>query len=194
MPSYCRGCHPSGRPCRASRVQPGQRATISGACSKCKERRCKAHCRCNRIGFAVGRSAPRGGSGSVAARAASPAAAAAAAPPPPPHRPISLAPVGHPGAPSIKFLSEDTFYPDLLEALDGASQVHIAVFQYDHPKVQEKLLRGLRKGMHLDLVVDKQSRCRSMPTRIKELQDAGGNICFRSGHNHRESMGLAALT
>ena len=91
----------------------------------------------------------------------------------------------------MKLLFEGNFYADLLEALGQASEVLISVFQYDHPKVQEKLLFGLRHGLRLDVVVDSQgsSTCRYMGARLKELRKAGGHVHERSGHNHRAICG-----
>ena len=61
MGAKCEGYFPSGRPCKASRSQPGQKVCIKGPCGKCRERRCKSHCRCGRQGTAIGRSAARPG-------------------------------------------------------------------------------------------------------------------------------------
>ena len=63
MGAKCEGYFPSGRTCKASRSQPGQKVCIKGPCLKCRERRCKSHCRCGRQGTAIGRSAARPGQG-----------------------------------------------------------------------------------------------------------------------------------
>jgi len=185
MPVYCKGCFPSGRACRSSRAQPGQRATIKGPCPKCKESRCRFHCRCNRAGVAVGRSAPRGARARVAFV---PAGA-----PDVFRQPSSSLPIGRPAALSVQLLDESTFFDDLFAELDGASEVHAATFQYDHPELHRRFLRCLRGGMHLDLVVDRQviSTCRGMKTRLEELKKAGGKVWLRDGHNHQSVYGPA---
>lgn len=184
MPAYCQGCYPSGRTCRASRSHPGQKATIKGPCSKCHERRCRRHCQCYRTGVAIGRSAPRSGRAE--------AAPCPSVEPSPPQ--FSVVPIGRPAAPSAQLLDETSFYKDLFAELDGAAEVHIATFQYDHPGLQQKLLRGLRGGLRVYMVVDKQgsSTCRNMKVRLAELQKAKGHVWWRSGHSHRAVFGPAA--
>jgi phosphatidylserine/phosphatidylglycerophosphate/cardiolipin synthase-like enzyme len=77
--------------------------------------------------------------------------------------------------------------------LRGASEVHAATFQYDHPGLQSRLLRCLRGGLRLDLVVDGQgsSTCRGMKARLLELKQAGGKVWLCDGHNHQAVYGPA---
>jgi hypothetical protein len=154
-------------------------------CPKCTEKRCRRHCQCNRTGVAVGRSGPR-------SRISGDAPAAVPAPSTVP-QPLSSGPIGRPAALSVQLLDETSFYDDLVMELRGASEVHAATFQYDHPELQRTLLRCLRGGLHLDLVVDKQgsSTCRGMKARLLELKQAGGNVWLTDGHNHQSVYGPA---
>ena len=81
MGAKCEGYFPSGRPCKASRSQPGQKVCIKGPCGKCRERRCKSHCRCGRQGTAIGRSAARPGQSCSSSSSSSSSSSPGGAPP-----------------------------------------------------------------------------------------------------------------
>ena len=66
---FCLGELPSKRACHRSKY--GTAVAIGSACKKCKEQRCKAHCRCARENKLKGHSLPRGVRGKLVQSTAS---------------------------------------------------------------------------------------------------------------------------
>ena len=98
----------------------------------------------------------------------------------------------------MQLLSEVGFYDDLYAELEGAREVTVCTFQYDHPELHARLLRGLRGGLSLLLCVDKQgvSTCRGMRSRLLDLKRAGADVRACQGHGHQGVYGAggAGLT
>ena len=193
MPAFCKGSFPSEEPCDKSTVAFGERATISGACTICGERRCRSHCACGRAGTAVGRNAPRVGEGR---RAAPPAVPEGIGLP----QTIAL-PVGRPAHLSVEMLDEDSFFQDVMTELRAGEEVFASTFMYDDPRLHDLLLSRLgniRREFKFELIVDRQATeggtCRHMRPRLRELKRAGADIWTCDGHNHREIYGAGAST
>ena len=196
MPQFCKGFFPSEQPCDESTVAFGERATISGPCAICGERRCRSHCACGRAGTAVGRNAPRGGE---SRRALSQTQAPPAVP-----EEIGLPQavallVGRPAHLSVEMPDEHSFFQDVMIEVRAGEEVFASTFMYDDPKLHDILLSRLgnsRREFKFELIVDRQATeggtCRHMRPRLRELSRAGANIWTCDGHNHREIYGAGA--
>ena len=192
MPVYCGGTL-SGRPCRASRKYPGERATIVGPCEVCEEKKCRKHCACGRDGTATGRNAARGSPPQTPV----PKVSSVALSQPLPEASVPR-PVGRPSPLSLQMLTEQTFFEELLPAVRNANVMVGATFLYDDPALHSLLLARLggQSEFDLTLFVDSQGTsggiCRYMKSRLRELARAGAKVWLCNGHSHNLTFGSAS--
>ena len=151
----CKGDLHTGARCKRKKDGSGEAATLNSACSRCREWRCRAHCRCGRQGSATGRHAPRPGLQPRAKAKARPAPAPASAPASANEVAVPR-PVGRPAALSTEVFMDNSWRARLLADLDTASSVLLASYLYDDPELQAVFLRRLRgrAPFSLDLLVD----------------------------------------
>ena len=181
MPTHaCKGVLHSGRQCTLSRAKPGQPICIRGPCDRCRESRCRTHCRCGRNGTAKGRQAGRPTS-RASATAASPSAVSSSATSAPASG-LGLAPVGRPAALTYTLMTIHAWWEQLIEAVSGATEVYLATLVFDHSAFTAELLRRLkgRAPFAVTLMVDKESfEKRDAPhqrPRLRELRSAGARV------------------
>ncbi len=140
-------------------------------CPRCRERRCRTHCRCGRDGSAQGRRAPRPQAKPKAmpkAQAAPPAAVAA--------------PVGRPAALAVEVLGTRAWWDRLLREIRDAAEVALASYIVDHEALCELLLRRLegRDDFALAVLVDNETFLQRTAfyqrPRLERLRRAGAEI------------------
>ena len=195
----------NGRPCRLHTKKAGKPKSMSKACDRCHEWRCKQHCRCGRNGWATGRHAARvfGAAlpGAVVPVAAAAAAAAAPVPPPPPPPPFCPGPVGKPMKTDVDVYYDDNSWWDLVVGeIKYASNVVLGSYLYDDEKLHAVLLKRLEpKNSKFTCVVlvDQQSyeerACRGQLAKLQELKSAGAQVFSCSGHSGKDIFGPKAL-
>ena len=127
--------------CRLARDGSKNAICLNKACKRCREWRCRSHCRCGREGTATGRAAAR-----PCAAAAVQRAGAKAAPRPPQLAVEALAtnPVGRPATTSADVFADNSWRQGALEEVAKASKVLLASLSYDDPAFQEVFLKRLR--------------------------------------------------
>lgn len=174
MPSNGRRCEGdlrTGADCELKKDGSGEKCTLNSACDKCREWRCKTHCRCGRQGTATGRSAARSRSRPQAKAKAKPQARPAQ-----PQEVVALRPRGRPASLATDVFDDGSWRARLLEDISGASSVLVASYTYDDPDFQAAFLKRLRgrAGFSLELMVDLQTfearTCRHQRPRLLELQ------------------------
>jgi len=191
MPSNgheCEGVLGNGHHCRLSRDGAGNPILLNSRCKKCKEWRCRTHCRCGRENKLRGRERPRSkdperptGPAVEPRAAAKRAAVVQAAVPPVP------APVGRPASLQVEVLPGATWWPRLLEDVAAASRVVVAVYLYDNTSLHELFLQKLRgrRAFDLQVTVDKEGfEKRDAPRqrpKLLALKGAGAKVCVASG-------------
>ena len=173
MPSKGRRCLGilRGAKCKRARGGTGEAVTLNKACSRCREWRCREHCRCGRQGTATGRAAAR-----CACQPQAKAAAKAQASPAQPEEVVVPKPLGRPAAQDTQVFSDNAWRAQVLEEIASASSVVVASFTFDDPALTEALLKRLRgrAAFSLDVLVDSQTfealTCRHQRPRLVELQ------------------------
>ena len=192
MPIYCEGTL-RGHTCRASRKRDGKRATISGPCDRCGEKKCRKHCACGRNGTATGRNAARGSRPQVQV----PVVTSPTTMQPLPETVVTR-PAGRPPPLSLRMMTEQDLFDELLPAVKTAGAVVAATFLYDDPALHSMFLTRLggRSSFDLTLFVDKQGSsggiCRHMRPRLRELVRAGAAVWLCDGHSHNLTYGSAS--
>ena len=159
----CEGVLSTGAKCKLSRASRNAPIQMSKKCSKCKEWRCRAHCRCARQGQAHGRGASRGALGGAGSSSNGGQAAR---------------------APAVV----NSTRVEVLEGIDAAvgelstaRSVVIATYVYDDAKLHKELLRKLASGaFSLELLVDAQqfssTSSRAMKSSVQQLQRSGATV------------------
>ena len=179
----CKGCLVTGVKCTKSRRPPGYRIQMSKPCSKCKEWRCRGHCRCARRGHVSGRQASRGHG--VGGGASAPAMQL-----PKLRLPTLPAPAAARG-PTGKIDKVDVLegFGGAIGELDAAKTVIIASYTYDADKLHLKLMKGLRaEKLMVEVLVDgeqaRRGKSRTMMAKLKELSGAGAVVRLCKGRRH----------
>ena len=169
--------------CRRSRDGQGNPVCISRPCSKCKEWRCKTHCKCGRQGTACGRHAPR------RTRAMEQAPTLA---------PVLSAVLPVPRMPKLAvetFAGQPWHSRAVHDITQASSSVLVASYMYDHPMVHKALLRqlgaiaGFKCGVFVDKQQYQQSGSQRMGQMLRALRNAGADVFLCVGSNHQEKFG-----
>ena len=182
---FCKGVFSTGQGCDRSRVRPGGPVAVGALCKKCKEQRCKAHCKCARKGSLQGHKQ---------ARTASKAASTSDTGTKPDARTTS-APLGRAPIPSCELLaSAAVMYEQICSEMEHASEVELASYQYDNARVHDVLLRRLRgrRSFTLNVYVDREMLAGRTPkwqrTRLSQLKAAGAQVYVGRGSGRRGSF------
>lgn len=192
----CLGVFGTGQKCKRARDKSGLPILLAQNCKHCKEQRCKAHCKCARTKsvHAKGRSAPRGVgvTGLVmkkvlvtkkhvlkrAPKVARPVSKVA---------PVPLKPVGRASAPTCQMLETEEFYKLCCSDIAGASEVELASFLYDNPRLQKVLLQRLggRAAFSLNVFLDQReweaADKKYQGPRVRALLAAGAKVFLCKG-------------
>ena len=179
-----------GCACTKARNGSGEPCVVNRACDKCREWRCKSHCRCGRLKLLKGRNQARPGSRREAESTATEARAAvraAAAPDAVPLVQIAR-PSGRPSPLSFDVFTDSSWMDAFLGELKKASSVQLASFIFDDPECSSGLARRLkasRSSFSCDMVVDKshfESRTSVYQRpRLLELKTLGANVSLADG-------------
>jgi hypothetical protein len=194
-PYYCEGPLAGGG-CRLG--ARGGRASIKGKCkhdARCAEKRCASHCKCARMGWRKGACSgrPRGAALLAAAnalpkakaKAKAQAKASAALPLAVPPRP----PIERTLKTDVKKLLIVEWYRQMLADSRKASEVLVSSYMYDHPDLQQLLLRRLQgkaqKPFELTVLLDMASYNGQLPARqkarITALRGNGAKVVLCTG-------------
>ena len=173
---------------------------MNKACPRCREWRCRKHCRCGRNTTVGGRAAARGVRGDEAEavpqaqakakavpRAKAKAELRASARP----EAVSLVPVsrppGRPSGLSLDVFTDSSWMDAFLEELKQASSVQLASFIFDDPDCSAGLARRLKSAstFSCDMVVDRshfegRTSVYQRP-RLLELKKLGANVTLADG-------------
>ena len=163
----------SGEPCQAPRK-----------CKRCKERRCKSHCRCGRLkefGKSY-RARPRTGSttGMKKANGKKTSTAQTAT------LPLSS---GSANAPSAKTYAEGTWLDLLVKEPPSAHKALLCSYLYDDDALHAALLKRLKckDGFESTPALDRSAHYRGMSTtqakKVKELRTSGAKVYLATGHD-----------
>ena len=182
-PYYCDGTI-DGQDCDCGKGRGP--ATIKGKCkfdARCGEKRCGSHCKCARMGWRKGWNRGRSKSVIVAAAKAVPKAKAEAKAAPVAVAPPA-APVGRQNNPESKKMLIGEWYAQMRRDIAAGSAVVLASAWYDHPEVQQELLRKLaarhREPFELTVLVDRASFDTGAPSRqqprLRALRDKGARV------------------
>ena len=162
----------------------------NGRCHKCKERRCKKHCKCGRDGQWAPRSGPRSGPGAAAAEAAPVAAPTVA--------PAVRTPVGRPAPLTVKDFGEGEWLDAAIAEIPGASSLDVATMIFDDPgfaAAVERKLRG-RSEFSCSIVVDRaqyeQRTSRYQRPLLRHLASLGADVRLCDGLDGAAVFGAGA--
>ena len=189
--SQCLGVYRSNLKCTRARDGCGGAIWMNRPCGKCGEQRCKAHCKCGRQKIGTGRSKPRGEDQTQPKRRARVVTA--------PAEPVVVAPHGRVGPGKCELYGVDAWYRDIIGLLQTATDVEVASYQFDHPRVFDTLLKRLRGRSKLDLkmYVDAEMLAvggpRKQKPRLRELHAAGAQIYVCAGPGRRGAFHGKAL-
>ena len=190
----CLGVAGSAVKCNCARN--GGAVSLRRKCAKCREQRCRSHCRCARDGQLLGRARARPGASAKAQAKAKAKAKAVAAP----VRPLPpAAPVGRPSGVTADVLDVDDWFAGLLADVRGADEVMVASFTYDHKQLTDMFLHRLggRAPFTLCVLVDKeafeQGTAPRERARLRALRDADAEIWMCRGVRQRGRMHIKAV-
>ena len=187
----CSGVLRTETPCKLSRAHSGKPIQIRGPCKKCKERRCRTHCRCGRKGLALGRESGRPVVRQVPRKA----------PAPPEHVAVTsvAAPVGRPANLGCEVLGGSAWWRALVEETRYASEVVVASYMLDHVGLCAALQARLsgRSAFSAVLLVDKASfeERRSFRQRscLAALRALGAEVRLCKGSGRRGAFHVKAV-
>ncbi len=163
MPSKgyeCEGVLGNGHKCQLSRNGLGEPIRLNSCCKKCKEWRCKAHCRCARNDELSGRNRARS---KDPARPTGPAVVPRATLERLAVEPSAVssvrAPMGRPASLQVKVLPRASWWPKLLQDVAAASRVVVAAYLYDNTNLHNLFMEKLqsRQAFDLQVTVDKEA-------------------------------------
>ena len=165
---------------------------IRGPCAKCRERRCRTHCRCGRNATAKGREAARPVKRARVAGAVAPQI-------PAPSAVSATAPVGRPSSLAVEALDVADWWQCILDELREATRVFVATYVIDHAGLCAMLERRLsgRSEFHLEVLIDQESlesrtSVHQRP-RLDALRQAGAEVYLCRGHVPRGSLHMKML-
>ena len=173
---------------KCARGKHGGPIKMNSPCSRCKEWRCKAHCRCQREknAGAEGRHAPRDRQPPQAKAKVQPKAQvkakAAAAPR------LAAAPQARPVASTTEILPHAAWKDKLAQEVKVAEKVQMAVMIFDDPVLFQALKTRLmtHSGFSCSLVVDRKHYLEGTSNyqagRLRELQSLGAVVKVAAGH------------
>lgn len=121
----CSGVLRGGR-CTMSRSTRGTPVQIRGPCGRCRERRCRTHCRCGRSGGHLGRAGPRPARTASASSSPSSSGLGRRAILPEAHRRVAARRL------DVNVFSDTSLWFDaIVHELQTASSVHVASYVMD---------------------------------------------------------------
>ena len=174
-PIQCLGqLRPTKAPCTLARNGSGNPACCRKRCPKCKEQRCRAHCKCGRGGKATGRAGPRGyqgkGNGSNALL------------------PIRKCAPARSARQVVEVLDQTTWQALAAQQISKASSyVTLASTMYDSDVIHAALLRRLRRqpACACTVLVDKQDHkngvCKTQGAKLAALLGLGAKVLLGTG-------------
>ena len=160
---------------KCKRSKDGGGIWLNKACEKCKEWRCKTHCRCGRRKAAVAASSSSASASSTQRTVAATSHATAA-------------PVGRPAALGIMMLSIRAWWHQLVQDVGSAGDLLISSYMYDHKALHEALKKQLQAGCKVCILIDKSSFDSGKPYAQRSRLAALENVWDILKHRLAETM------
>ena len=187
----CKGEIHTDIPCTLSRVVEDGPMQISGPCTRCRERRCKTHCRCGRSNNASGRSAGRPAEKVIQEKALPIQTPPVIVPPP----------IGRKSKLDVQvFRDAGKFLDSLVDELESASSFHAASYVLDDLSLCHALLRKLQRpssqftcNITVDHDIFHKDTSRYSRARLRELQRHGASVSLAKGFSGVSLYGACAF-